>query len=142
MKIKKFGYLFVITTISLILVAACTSSKTAEDDALDGTSWQLKFYRKTTPIPGSSITARFAGGEITGSAGCNTYGGVYQINGPEISISDINFTEMACMDPEGVMEQEQMYLEWLNDAYIYQLSDEQLQIFWTAQEALTFVPED
>ncbi|MEA3440394.1 MAG: META domain-containing protein, partial [Chloroflexota bacterium] len=102
---KKFSSLIVIFAASLILVAACTSSKTAEDDALDGTSWQLKFYRKSTPISGSTITARFNDGEISGSSGCNTYGGGYKINGSEINISNIYFTEMACMDPEGVMEQ-------------------------------------
>jgi len=139
---KKYSSLLVIFAVLIILAAACASTEAAMDDALDGTSWQLKFYRKTTPVPGSTITARFADGEITGSAGCNTYGGVYQINGPVISISDIYFTEMACMDPEGVMEQEQMYLEWLSDAYKYQISDELLQIFWTGQEALTFVLED
>jgi heat shock protein HslJ len=116
---KKYSSLLVIFAVLIILAAACASNDAAVDDALDGTSWQLEFYRKTTPIPGSTITARFADGEITGSAGCNTYG-----------------------DPEGVMEQEQMYLEWLSDAYKYQLSDDQLQIFWTGQEALTFVPGD
>ena len=138
----QFSYLLVFFAVLIILAAACASTEAAMDDPLDGTSWQLKFYRKTTPIPGSTITARFADGEITGSSGCNTYSGGYQINGSEISISDIYYTEMACMDPECVMKQEQMYLEWLSDAYKYQISDEQLQIFWTGQEALTFVPGD
>ena len=108
-------------------------------DQLNGTGWRLETFRKSAPIAGTEITVRFNDGTIKGSAGCNTYGGVYKVNGTGISISEIYFTEMACMEPEGVMEQEQMYL---GDAYKYQLTKDQQQIFLTAQETLTFVPTD
>ena len=124
------------------LLTSCSSTEAQAADPLDGTDWQLQYYRKTAPISGTTITARFADGQISGSAGCNTYGGVYQIDGPAISISEIYFTEMACIEPEGVMEQEGMYLEYLAEAYRFQLAEEQLLINWTAQETLTFVPAE
>ena len=122
------------------LLTACAGTEAQAADPLDGTAWELAFYRKSAPVPGSTITLSFNDGEISGSAGCNTYGGAYQVDGSEISISQLYFTEMACMDPDGVMEQEQTYLGYLDEAYRFELSGDQLLLYWTPQETLTFVP--
>lgn len=134
--------LIILGAILAALLTSCSSTEAQAADPLDGTDWQLQYYRKTAPITGTTITARFADGQISGSAGCNTYGGVYQVDGSEISISEIYFTEMACMEPEGIMEQEGLYLGYLGDAYKFQLAEDQMLIYWTAQETLTFVPAE
>ena len=134
--------LIILGAIMALLLSSCSITETRAADPLDGTSWQLQYYRKTAPISGTTITAQFADGEISGSAGCNKYGGVYEVDGSEISIGEIYFTEMACMEPAGVIEQEQQYLGYLGEAYKFQLAEDQLLIHWTAQETLTFVPEN
>lgn len=65
-------------------------------------------------LPGSEITAELGrDGSLSGSAGCNTYGGSYELDGNGIAFRQLFGTEMACSDPPGVMEQEADYLEAL-----------------------------
>jgi heat shock protein HslJ len=111
-------------------------------DPLDGTSWILTAYGKTQPVSGTTITATFRDGEITGSAGCNSYFAPYQVRGSKIELGVLAQTEMACLDPEGVMEQETMIMAFLRDAHEFLLADGQLQIIHGDGEALTFVAQD
>lgn len=112
----------------------------SQPDPLDGTAWKLLHYRKTRVSEGITITAIFEKGTMSGSSGCNSYSGTYQIDGSEITISSIVITLMACMDPAEVMEIEGMYQAWLMDAQTFELADEQLMIFRSDGEALTFIP--
>ena len=131
----------ILVAIVLLSLAACDGAGPVTDDPLDGTSWDLMAYRKSKPIPGTTITATFEDGQVTGSAGCNTYFGSYQIDGDIINVGQIAITEMACMEPAGVMEQELMFVEFLGDARTFRLSDGSLQITRSDGEALTFVPQ-
>jgi heat shock protein HslJ len=137
-KTMKINY-FAIVGI-LILFAGCSALPTT--DPLDGTSWELYAYRKSRPIEGSTLTISFEDGQIHGSAGCNSYGGSYEVDGGKITISEIFSTLMACPEPEGLMEQETMFLQFLGNAQRFEIVDGQLQIFWSDHEALTFVPQD
>jgi heat shock protein HslJ len=49
---------------------------------------------------------------------------------------------MACLDPEGVMDQELTFVQFLQDAQTFRFVDEQLQIFTSDSEALTFIPPE
>jgi heat shock protein HslJ len=124
-----------------MMLMACSNSKPLADDPLNGTSWELVFYRKSRVIEGRSITAKFDAGEVQGSAGCNSYSGSYQVVGDTISFGPIASTLMACMDHDGIMDQETMYLAWLQDAQTFRIRDDQLMIFRSDGEALTFIPE-
>lgn len=127
---------------TILALAACSGPGSTTSDPLDGTSWVLMAYRKTRPIPGTTITAVFEDGQVHGSAGCNSYGGSYQVSGDTVTVSEIAFTEMACMEPEGVMDQETTFLEFLGTARTFRLVDGQLQILRSDGEALTFVPQE
>ncbi len=120
--------------------AAAGQAGSGPVDVLDGTSWKLLHYRKTTVSEGIDITAVFENGNIGGSSGCNSYSGTYQIDGSKITIGPLAGTMMACVDPPEVMEMEQMYQAWLTDAVRFELSEDQLMIFRSDGEALTFVP--
>jgi heat shock protein HslJ len=124
----------------LLGLTACAGIVPGTGDPLDGTSWVLTAYGTSSLIPGTEITLEWEGGEVSGSAGCNTYGGTYQLSGDSISMSDLYNTEMACMEPEGVMDQEQDFLKLLRDARSFQIVDEHLQILTAEKEALTFAP--
>lgn len=125
-----------------ITLAACGGASTIAGDPLDDTSWILADYGGTGPIPGTTITATFEDGQVNGSAGCNSYFGSYQVSGDNITMGEVASTLMACMDPEGVMEQETTFMEFLTDAQTFRLTDGQLQIFRSDGEALTFGPQE
>ena len=122
-----------------LVMGACSSG--SGGDPLEGTSWELFAIRKSTPIPGSNTTATFKDGQVTGSAGCNSYFGSYEVNGDKISFGVLAITEMACMEPEGIMEQEIMIMEYLSNAQTFQLDDDMLMIFRPDGEALSFRPQ-
>lgn len=87
----------------------------------EGTVWSFEFLQ--TPqamwmpvLLGTSITAVFEGDTVSGSAGCNTYSGAVTRDGSSITIGPLAVTTMMCEEPEGIMEQEQRYLESLETA--------------------------
>ena len=83
----------------------------------------------SSPLPGTEITADFGDdGKLTGSSGCNTYSATYKTDGAKITISAAGGTEMACDAPEGVMEQEQAYLEALPLAASYRVEGTMLSL--------------
>jgi heat shock protein HslJ len=128
--------------LSIVVLTACGGEGPAGSDPLQGTSWTLMAYRKTTPIPGTTLTATFEDGQVHGSAGCNTYRGPYEVDGDKIAVGVLAITEMGCLEPEGVMEQETLFMEFLRDAQSYRLDEERLQIVRADGEALTFVPRE
>ena len=84
------------------------------------------------------MTASFDAKEIQGSASCNTYFGTYRLKGDQISIGELGWTEMACMDPEGIMEQEQTIMKLLSESSSYSIQGDRLQITTSAGELLIF----
>jgi heat shock protein HslJ len=139
---KKYLAVVALAGILILSLAACQGADSAADDPLDGTSWVLMAYRKTRPISGTTITATFEDGQVRGSAGCNSYGGSYQVSGDTITVGAVAITEMACLEPEGVMDQELVFVEFLTDAQTFRLAAGQLQVLRSDGEALTFVPLD
>ena len=131
-----------VETLLLALTACAGAVPPGADDALDGSSWELVTYGETKPIAGTSITATFEDGQVSGSAGCNTYFGSYQVSGDKMRVGDMAMTEMACLEPEGAMEQEQVFAETMRDAQTFRLADGELQIIGADGEALTFVPRE
>jgi heat shock protein HslJ len=138
----KYVAVVALAGIAILALVACQGAESAASDPLDGTSWVLMAYRKTRPISGTTITATFEDGQVRGSAGCNSYSGSYQISGDTITVGAVAITEMACLEPEGVMEQELLFVEFLTDAQTFRLADGQLQTFRPDGEALTFIPQD
>lgn len=99
----------------------------AVDQSLEGSSWQVLSYNNgkggvTSLIIGTEITANFeSDNQLTGNSGCNNYFGQYEIDGDSINISGVGATEMACLEPEGLMEQEQQYLAALEIVDTYKI---------------------
>jgi len=99
----------------------------AVEQGLEGTSWQVISYNNgkggvTSLIIGTEITAKFGeDGQLTGNSGCNSYFAEFKTDGDNIIIGTAGSTEMACLEPEGVMEQEQQYLAALETADTYKI---------------------
>ena len=132
---KLINTLTFITWIAILLVACGGTS----GNPLNGTTWELYSIGKYSPITGSKTTIRFEDGQVSGLGGCNQYGGEYKSSGQTLSFSMLHMTEMACMSPEGIMDQEQLFLQYLGDARSFEIVNGQLQISGSDGEALTFV---
>jgi heat shock protein HslJ len=114
----------------VLIIIACGAS----GSALERNKWSLNSYGEhRNPeliLEGTEITTTFdkGKGEVSGSGGCNTYFASYEINGNNLSISNLAWTERACLSPEGIMEQEQEFLSLLGEAASFQADDTSLTI--------------
>jgi heat shock protein HslJ len=89
-----------------------------------------------SPVTGTELTATFgADGNLSGSAGCNTYSATYQVEGSKMSLGPVAATRKACEQPEGVMDQELQFLTALGTTASYQLRGDSLELR-TAEGAL------
>lgn len=132
---KQFLFLFGL----LLLLAACALNSDKETAvSLDGTSWILSDFEGVTLIPGVDVTAEFADGQISGTSGCNSYGGAYTLDGNNFSIGEIASTAMDCLDP--IMALETPFQEALLTATAVSLNEDTLTIE-TEMGTLTFVPQ-
>jgi heat shock protein HslJ len=96
--------------------------------SLEGTSWVLESMAGTPVLEGVGVTVSFTGSEVSGSGGCNLYGGTYELEGEAISIGEqLASTLRACLE-EGRMEQESAYLGALASAERVKIEGETLVI--------------
>ncbi len=80
-------------------------------------------------VNGSNITVNFGSdGRVSGSGGCNTFTGSYVASGDTITISQLVSTEMMCMEPTGVMDQEAQLLAALTSAATYRRDGNKLEL--------------
>jgi heat shock protein HslJ len=142
--------LFVIV-VACVIAAGCTSGTSTPGTVtgLTGTSWTLDSYLtengSLAPVlPGTEVTARFGpDGRVTGSAGCNSYGGDYHLDGTTLSISSIVQTLKLCLEPEGIMEQEARFIDLLGSAAECRIENDRLVITDAeGADALVFVKGD
>jgi heat shock protein HslJ len=102
---------------------------------LEGTTWLLD---KT--IPGSEITAEFANGQVSGSAGCNTYQGTYRSTRAAgrntIEFGPLATTRMMC--DQALMDQEGLYLAALEAATQYTIEGFALSIEYPGGEMIFY----
>jgi heat shock protein HslJ len=125
-------------------------------EALEGPTWSLLAFVEPNPVadiaaplplpdgllPGSEITLALEGGAAQGSAGCNTYWADYSLDGNAFTFENLTFTEMACMTPEGVLEQEDRYLYLLPEVSRYHLWAGQLWLETEDGRALVYSTKD
>ena len=105
-----------------------------EPISLEGTTWIATGINNgreavVSVVQGSEVSAVFdETAEVSGSAGCNSYGGSFEADGDSISIGPLAATEVFCEQPEGVMEQEQAFLAAMQNATVYELTEDQLTL--------------
>ncbi len=117
MRVWRTVLLLGVASIGLSLLGACGGSDSVGEprsraEQLDGRTFvaqQLSQDGASLPLaPGSTMTVGFSGGKLTASAGCNTMGGSFTIEGTALVVGTLAMTEMACA--EAIMAQEQ----WLS----------------------------
>lgn len=102
--------------------------------SLMGVTWQAISYNNgseavVSVIIGTEITAVFGNdGVLSGLAGCNSYSAGYETEGSSITIGPAASTRKFCSEPEGIMDQESQYLAALQDAAVYRIEGDTLEI--------------
>jgi heat shock protein HslJ len=104
--------------------------------ALEGTEWTLVAGVEGPPDAVPTVT--FEDGRVSGSAGCNWYGGDYELEGDAIAISEIAVSAMGCPDQE--METEEFYLAAFLDVDGWSLEDGELVLAAAGDEVLRYKP--
>lgn len=99
---------------------------------LEGTTWTLLSYRVPNGEPqdvmqGTRISAEFKDGQISGTAGCNTYFGSYESDSNLLTVSPAGSTMKYCA-PEELMLQETAYLATLSNVASYEITSGQLHL--------------
>ena len=138
------GYLAMFVLMGLMLaLPACVPGGRGVEDALAGTRWGLVSYgspgAETAVIEGTEPSLDFeSDNEVTGFTGCNDFAAQYAVTGDAVLFSQIVSTEVFCTG-EGVMDQEDAYLEALETAETFERTEDQLRIWYgDGQRVLIF----
>ena len=135
---------FVTLALSVALLAAAGCGGSGSDaPTLDGTAWRLTGWTLSSLDPNDfTITAKFAGGKISGNSAVNNYGGLYTAGrGDAFSVGDLAGTMMAGPEPD--MRAEQAYLTLLSEAKTYKPDGSVLTLFdQNGNESLIFTAEN
>jgi heat shock protein HslJ len=113
-----------------------------QDPTLGGLAgtWNLVSYgapEAPQPVlPNAPITLTFDVNGVSGSAGCNTYGGAFAYNAGALTFTNVVSTLMAC--EEAISAQESAYITALTTATSYVVNGSQL-VITTPTGVLTFV---
>lgn len=125
----------VLAGLSAAALAACGSSgddvdasAASEGPPLEGTNWVLSDSSDLGVAVGDvTVSARFQDGTVSGSSGCNSYTGPYELDGEDLTIGpNLASTQMACEDPQASVEQ--AYLAALPEVAGFSIADEQLTL--------------
>lgn len=100
---------------------------------LENTSWQATGINNGRGGVVSSastmrVIALFADGKVSGSTGCNNYSASYEISDSQITIGPAMTTRKQCAEPEGIMAQEQEYLQALAAVMQFKLTEDRLEL--------------
>jgi len=105
-----------------------------QPQGLAGTSWHVTGYNNgkqavVSVTVGSNVTMAFGtDGRVSGSAGCNNYTASYTNDGAALKFGPAAATRRMCVTPEGVMEQEQQFLQALETVTTARQEGERLEL--------------
>ena len=130
---------YITTTYELLVFNrdGTTSSSRIEitvTNGLTSSRWVLQSFSTPSgglqsPISGTELTARFApDGGLTGSAGCNTYSSGFTAYDQTLRIGTLSVTNSVCESPQGIMEQEDIFLGLMRQSAGMSISAGQLTI--------------
>lgn len=122
---------YLITLLIICLaISACTAKNEGSAASLIG-SWKLTSYSRADVLT-PAVTDTEAGltfkddGTMTGSSGCNGFGGSYTVEDDKITFSEITSTLMACDDPR--MAQEGAVHQVLTDTVSFKIEGNTLTL--------------
>ena len=80
-------------------------------------------------LRGTELTIRFGeDGRVSGSSGCNSFSGSYELKDDQIKFSPLAGTRKMCSEPEGIMDQESAFLQALGKAVVWNVEAGSLEL--------------
>ena len=146
----RFLVLIIFSATLLLNVGSLMAQQSADfstgQQALAGSEWHLVAMGPvgsgSLPAPGARVTLKFGNdGRISGSGGCNSYGGNYRVQGNRLTLSQVFSTKRACIDANA-NKQESQYFAALESASRFRLNRKQLTIYYgSGQNSLDFASD-
>jgi heat shock protein HslJ len=128
---RQLALILALSTIGFVFIMAIAISSSDEDGELEG-DWTVHALisegEESLVVDGTTLTATFNAGALTGSAGCNNFTGDYQADGASLTIGPLASTRMFCADPAGAMDQEVAYLAALTETTSHSITADILTI--------------
>jgi len=124
--------LLLILCVFFVAQAQPGRNMSTDQRVLAGTDWRLISLGpsggEASLVAGTTVTLKFGeDGRASGSTGCNSYSGTYQVRGDTISFGRLISTRRACLD-QNANQQEQRFLAALEAANRFRLSSDRLTI--------------
>lgn len=134
----------VVFLVMTLLVSACGISGKSTTASLDKTHWVLEQINGKPVIENTLPTLSFnAEQAVAGDASCNRFMGTSTIKGNTLSFGSLGSTEMACLEPAGLMDQEAAYLAALETVKTYRIEDGKLVLVnASGEDVLRFSAQD
>ncbi len=127
-----------------VVVGGCGTMAGGSAEAppsLDGTGWVLSSLPGRTLLPGSAGTARFEGGRVSGSDGCNRYNSACTAQGSALQVDQRGASTMMACPPE-VVQQAAAFRSALAGVRSYRVSGGELQLLGAGGAAvMSFAPQ-
>jgi heat shock protein HslJ len=122
-----------LSVVAIVVLGCAPAAPSPSTPALAGTSWTVISINGAGVVPDSPPTIQFSeDGRVSGSSGCNQYGGSFKADGGAIEFGALQSTEMFCEGARG--PQEAAFTAALSGARSYSVdADGQLLIEGAAQ---------
>jgi heat shock protein HslJ len=114
--------------------ASLRAALVAQSQALTGSAWEVTGLNNgreavVSLVADSKVTLAFGSdGLASGSAGCNRYNTRFEAEGPSLRFEPAASTRRMCVEPEGVMEQEQQFLSALAKVTSARIEGDRLEL--------------
>jgi heat shock protein HslJ len=110
-----------------LLLCGCAGMAAGDAPALDGTAWVLASIGGAPVAGEGAATARFEGGRVQGSDGCNRYTAPYERDGASLKIGARGASTMMACPPER-MKQAEAFMAALTGARRYRVEGGRLHL--------------
>ena len=94
----------------LLIVSGCASAGpsgpagAAPPETLAGTSWKAVAVAGRSTVAGREPSLAFDANRVSGSGGCNQFGGEYHYDGGRLTFGEMPMTLIGCDEPIGSLE--------------------------------------
>jgi heat shock protein HslJ len=120
---------------AVLVLSSCGVAPAAAPNPLPGTSWVLTTLNGAPVGIGTPITLNLEETKLSGTDGCNNYGGSYTVNATKFSIDKNLFsTLMAC--PDTIMQRARAYITALTQSAAFKIDGQQLTLSDAGGKAL------
>jgi heat shock protein HslJ len=133
-----------LAAIGTVAITGCDALGAAQGGQLEGVTWRLATYASdgaSVSVPAAvGATATFAGGQVSGSNGCNSYSGPYVASGSTLTVGPLASTLMGCGPVQSAIES--AFMRAFQDAGSYTATNTELIIYDTSgAQTLVFSPQ-